>query len=69
MRKNSAYTLGKVLKYLIEKQQAKAAIIADNNNRLYYSYRMQEKRCLLLKIRNAGEVEAKMKPIRQVKGI
>lgn len=59
--KNSAYALGKAPEHLTENQQAKVAMIAENNNRLYRAYRMKETLRLLLKIKDAGEAEAELK--------
>lgn len=50
--KNSAYALGKAPEHLTENQQAKVAMIAGNNNRLYRAYRMKEMLRLLLKIKD-----------------
>ena len=59
--KNSAYALGKAPEHLTENQQAKVAMIAENNNRLYRAYRMKETLRLLLKIRDVSEAEAELK--------
>ena len=59
--KNSAYALGKAPEHLTENQQAKVAMIAENNSRLYRAYRMKETLRLLLKIRDADEAEAELK--------
>ena len=59
--KNSAYALGKAPEHLTENQQAKVAMIAENNSRLYRACRMKETLRLLLKIRDADEAEAELK--------
>ena len=59
--KNSAYALGKAPEHLTENQQAKVAMIAENNNRLYRAYRMKEMLRLLLKIRDVEEAAAELK--------
>lgn len=59
--KNSAYALGKAPEHLTENQQAKVAMIAENNNRLYRAYRMKETLRLLLKIKDADEAAAQLK--------
>ncbi len=59
--KNSAYALGKAPEHLTEKQQAKVAMIAENNSRLYRAYRMKETLRLLLKIKDTEEAEAALK--------
>lgn len=59
--KNSAYALGKAPEHLTENQQAKVAMIAENNNRLYRAYRMKETLRLLLKIKDIREAEAALK--------
>lgn len=59
--KNSAYALGKAPEHLTEKQQAKVAMIAENNNRLYRAYRMKEALRLLLKIKDVDEAAAELK--------
>lgn len=53
--KNSAYTLGKAPEHLTENQQARIAMIAENNPRLYRAYRMKETLRLLLKIKDVDE--------------
>jgi transposase len=55
--KNSVYALGKAPEHLTENQQAKVAMIAENNNRLYRAYRMKETLRLLLKIKDTEEAE------------
>lgn len=50
--KNFAYALGKASEHLTENQQAKVAMIAENNSRLYRAYRMKEPLRLLLKIKD-----------------
>ncbi len=59
--KNSACALGKAPEHLTEKQQAKVAMIAENNNRLYRACRMKEMLRLLLKMRDVNEAEAELK--------
>lgn len=59
--KNSAYALGKAPEHLTENQQAKVAMIAENNDRLYRAYRMKEMLRLLLKIRDVDEAETELK--------
>ena len=59
--KNSAYALGKAPEHLTENQQAKVAMIAENNNRLYRAYRMKETLRLLLKIKDVDEAETELK--------
>ena len=59
--KNSAYALGKAPEHLTENQQAKVAMIAGNNNRLYRAYRMKETLRLLLKLKDTGEAQAALK--------
>ena len=59
--KNSAYALGKAPEHLTESQQAKVAMIAENNSRLYRAYRMKETLRLLLKLKNVDEAEAELK--------
>lgn len=59
--KNSAYALGKAPEHLTENQQAKVAMIAENNNRLYRAYRMKETLRLLLKIKDVDEAAAELK--------
>lgn len=59
--KNSAYALGKAPEHLTENQQAKVAMIAKNNNRLYRAFRMKETLRLLLKIKDADEAAAELK--------
>ena len=59
--KNSAYALGKAPEHLTGNQQAKVAMIAENNNRLYRAYRMKEMLRLLLKIKDAEEAESTLK--------
>ena len=59
--KNSAYALGKAPEHLTENQQAKVAMIAENNSRLYRAYRMKETLRLLLKIKDTEEAEAALK--------
>ncbi len=59
--KNSAYALGKLPEHLTENQQAKVAMIAENNNRLYRACRMKETLRLLLKIKDTEEAEAALK--------
>ena len=59
--KNSAYALGKAPEHLTENQQAKVAMIAENNSRLYRAYRMKETLRLLLKIKDVDEAEAELK--------
>lgn len=59
--KNSAYALGKAPEHLTENQQAKVAMIAENNNKLYRAYRMKETLRLLLKIRDVDEAVAELK--------
>ena len=59
--KNSAYALGKAPEHLTENQQAKVAMVAENNNRLYRAYRMKETLRLLLKIKDADEAAAQLK--------
>ena len=59
--KNSAYALGKAPEHLTENQQAKVAMIAENNDRLYRAYRMKEMLRLLLKIRDVNEAETELK--------
>lgn len=59
--KNSAYALGKAPEHLTENQQAKVAMIAENNDRLYRAYRMKEMLRLLLKIRDVDRAEAELK--------
>lgn len=59
--KNSAYALGKAPEHLTENQQAKVAMIAENNSRLYRAYRMKEALRLLLKIKDTAEAEAALK--------
>lgn len=59
--KNSAYTLGKAPEHLTENQQARIAMIAENNPRLYRAYRMKETLRLLLKIKDVDEAEAELK--------
>ncbi len=59
--KNAAYALGKALGHLTESQQAKMAMVAGNNNRLYRAYRMKEMLRLLLKIKDTEEAEAALK--------
>lgn len=59
--KNSAYALGKAPEHLTENQQAKVAMIAENNNRLYRAYRMKEALRLLLKIKDVDEAAAELK--------
>ena len=59
--KNSAYALGKAPEHLTENQQAKVAMIAENNNRLYRAYRMKETLRLLLKIKDTEEAQEALK--------
>ena len=59
--KNSAYALGKAPEHLTENQQAKVAMIAENNSRLYRAYRMKEMLRLLLKIKDVDEAAAELK--------
>ncbi len=59
--KNSAYALGKAPEHLTENQQAKVAMIAENNNRLYRAYCMKETLRLLLKIKDVDEATAELK--------
>ena len=59
--KSSAYALGKAPEHLTENQQAKVAMIAENNSRLYRAYRMKETLRLLLKIKDVDEAEAELK--------
>ena len=59
--KSSAYALGKAPEHLTESQQAKVAMIAENNSRLYRAYRMKETLRLLLKIKDVDEAEAELK--------
>ena len=59
--KNSAYALGKAPEHLTENQQAKVAMIAGNNNRLYRAYRIKETLRLLLKLKDTGEAQAALK--------
>lgn len=59
--KNSAYALGKAPEYLTENQQAKVAVIAENNNRLYRAYRMKETLHLLLMIKDVDEAATEFK--------
>lgn len=59
--KNSAYALGKAPEHLTENQQAKVAMIAENNKRLYRAYRMKEMLRLLLKIKDVDEAETELK--------
>lgn len=59
--KNSAYALGKAPEHLTENQQAKVAMIAENNNRLYRAYRMKETLRLLLKIKDVDEAATELK--------
>lgn len=59
--KNSAYALGKAPEHLTENQQAKVAMIAENNDRLYRAYRMKEMLRLLLKIRDVDRADAELK--------
>lgn len=59
--KNSAYALGKAPEHLTENQQAKVAMIAENNNRLYRAYRIKETLRLLLKIKDVDEATAELK--------
>ncbi len=59
--KNSAYALGKAPEHLTKNQQAKVAMIAENNSRLYRAYRMKETLRLLLKIKDTEEAEAALK--------
>ena len=59
--KNSAYALGKAPEHLTENQQAKVAMIAENNERLYRAYRMKETLRLLLKIKNVDEAASELK--------
>ena len=59
--KNSAYALGKAPEHLTENQQAKVAMIAENNNRLYRAYRMKETLRLLLKLKDTGEAQEALK--------
>ncbi len=59
--KNSAYALGKAPEHLTESQQAKVAMIAENNNRLYRAYRMKETLRLILKIKDVDEAESELK--------
>lgn len=59
--KNSAYALGKAPEHLTENQQAKVAMIAENNKRLYRAYRMKETLRLLLKIKDVEEAAAELK--------
>ena len=58
--KNSAYALGKAPEHLTKNQQAKVAMIAENNNRLYRAYRMKEMLRLLLKIKDVDEAAAEL---------
>ena len=59
--KNSAYALGKAPEHLTENQQAKVALIAENNNCLYRAYRMKETLRLLLKIKDVDEAATELK--------
>lgn len=59
--RNSAYALGKAPEHLTENQQAKVAMIAENNGRLYRAYRMKETLRLLLKIKDVDEAAAELK--------
>ena len=59
--KNSAYALGKAPEHLTEDQQAKVAMKAENNNRLYRAYRMKEMLRLFLKMKDTEEAEAALK--------
>ena len=59
--KSSAYALGKAPEHLTENQQAKVAMIAENNSRLYRAYRMKETLRLLLKIKDVDEAQAELK--------
>ena len=59
--KSSAYALGKAPEHLTANQQAKVAMIAENNSRLYRAYRMKETLRLLLKIKDVDEAEAELK--------
>lgn len=59
--KNSAYALGKAPEHLTESQQAKMAMIAENNSRLYRAYRMKETLRLLLKIKDVDEAAEELK--------
>lgn len=59
--KNSAYALGKAPEHLTGNQQAKVAMIAENNKRLYRAYRMKETLRLLLKIKDVEEAAAELK--------
>lgn len=59
--KNSAYALGKAPEHLTENQQAKVAMIAENNDRLYRAYRMKETLRLLLKIKDVDEAASELK--------
>ena len=59
--KNSAYALGKAPEHLTENQQLRIQMIAENNDRLYRSYRMKEQLRLLLKIKDVEEASAELK--------
>ena len=59
--KSSAYALGKAPEHLTENQQAKVAMIAENNSRLYRACRMKETLRLLLKIKDVDEAQAELK--------
>ncbi len=59
--KNSAYALGKAPEHLTGNQQAKVALIAENNNCLYRAYRMKETLRLLLKIKDVDEAATELK--------
>ena len=59
--KNSAYALGKAPEHLTKNQQAKVAMITENNNRLYRACRMKETLRLLLKIKDVDEAATELK--------
>ncbi len=59
--KNCAYALGKAPEHLTEKQQAKVAMIAENNNRFYRACRMKETLRLLLKIKDVDGAATELK--------
>lgn len=59
--KNSEYALGKAPEHLTENQQAKVAMIAENNKRLHHACRMKEMLRLLLKLKDVDEAETELK--------